>query len=503
MDTSNATHDLIKYAEAIKANERNYRAWLGMARCLQKMGRTDEALKPILCALVFADQDDDPYKKGLHFLAENKSLLHKTGAVLVELLGDISHARVIILKLSQYANEHRNYDRDIAIRLMRLAWELDRSNRLMRSMLVKALLTEFRYAPIIEILGNTAHSDLSTDEARILSAARACTEAAANVERLNAISLDRNLDLESRAQALRRSVVTWRLNSKAAEMINYRQSRYMDYPMYLHLETLARCNAACSFCPYPGLERKGERMPDELVYKILGDLRAIPKDLPFKIAPFKVSDPFLEKRLFDIIDYAAGHLPSASIVLITNGAAMTDRSLERLLACKNIERVSISLNDHRPDHYEGLMKIPFSRTIERMRALHALVERGECKFEVLVTRVIDGSAADILFREWVRAEFPRFQVGLAPRNDWIGQMDLETSADAVPDVGCNRWFMMSITATGKVALCCMDGEEKYVVGDASQQHILDIYNLPSYRVMRETLDSRKAAAPPCNGCTYA
>jgi len=42
------------------------------------------------------------------------------------------------------------------------------------------------------------------------------------------------------------------------------------------VETIALCNAACSFCPYATLERKGTRMSDALVEKIIDDLTGIP-----------------------------------------------------------------------------------------------------------------------------------------------------------------------------------------------------------------------------------
>jgi MoaA/NifB/PqqE/SkfB family radical SAM enzyme len=54
---------------------------------------------------------------------------------------------------------------------------------------------------------------------------------------------------------------------------------YMDFPAVLGIETLALCNAACSFCPYPTLNRKGEAMPDRLIAKILNDIEDV-KDRP-------------------------------------------------------------------------------------------------------------------------------------------------------------------------------------------------------------------------------
>jgi len=55
-------------------------------------------------------------------------------------------------------------------------------------------------------------------------------------------------------------------------------------------------------------------------------------------------------------------------------------------------------------------------------------------------------------------------------------------------------------ASGKVALCCMDGEGKHVIGDVRTQSVLEIYNSPGYRKMRQFTFSRKAAAAPCDTC---
>jgi hypothetical protein len=57
-------------------------------------------------------------------------------------------------------------------------------------------------------------------------------------------------------------------------------------------------------------------------------------------------------------------------------------------------------------------------------------------------------------------------------------------------------------ASGKVALCCMDGEGKHVVGDVNEQSVLDVYNSHDYKKMRQFSFSRLAAASPCDTCIY-
>ncbi|MGY2880906.1 sulfatase maturation enzyme AslB (radical SAM superfamily) [Thermostichus sp. OS-CIW-33] len=72
-----------------------------------------------------------------------------------------------------------------------------------------------------------------------------------------------------------------------------RESSYIDFPAHVHLETMARCNAACNFCPYSSLERKGAKMDDSLIEKIVNDLKDIPRLHRFQLSPFKVNEPLL------------------------------------------------------------------------------------------------------------------------------------------------------------------------------------------------------------------
>jgi sulfatase maturation enzyme AslB (radical SAM superfamily) len=128
-------------------------------------------------------------------------------------------------------------------------------------------------------------------------------------------------------------------------------SPYLDWPALVHMETIAICNAACGFCPYPGLERKGVKMSDALIEKIIGDLTAIPKNVRFQLAPYKVSDPFLEARLFDILELVNEKLPNAAISIISNCSPLTQRKIVQLAAIKNLAYLGVSLNYDNAEEY--------------------------------------------------------------------------------------------------------------------------------------------------------
>lgn len=288
--------------------------------------------------------------------------------------------------------------------------------------------------------------------------------------------------------------ITW----KATEL----RERYLDYPCMVHLETLAVCNAACDFCPYPGLERQGTKMPDSLIEKVIGDLAAIPPDLPFLFAPYKLSDPFLEPRLFDIIDLATARLPGVIVTLITNGSALTESKIEQLKRVKSIGYLNVSLNADNAEEYERVMQLPFARTLARLDVLHRKKAAGELPFPIRLTRVSSSKDADLGFIEWNHDRYPAFKVDILPRNDWLGEVVTPGSLSQVPDAPCHRWFDLSITATGIVAMCCMDGEARYPKGDITHENALDVYNLPRLRELRKSLISRRAAGSPCSRCTY-
>jgi hypothetical protein len=281
-------------------------------------------------------------------------------------------------------------------------------------------------------------------------------------------------------------------------LVALKRSRYIDYPLFVSLETQTLCNAKCSFCPYPDLERLGTKMPDELIDKVINDLQAIPQDVQFRFAPFKVSDPFTDPRIFRIIEKINTRLPNAFIDLYTNGASLTPAKLETLRHIKNFQYLNISLNEHRGEEYERIMGLKFEHTLARLDHVHDRLKKGDLPFPVVISKVCDYKH-DEDFRRWVGDRFPNFQIHTHRRSDWIGQV--EVSSQAVPNIGCAMWFSLSITSTGSVAYCCMDGVGEFPIGDVSKQNTLDVYNTPEFRKVRENYMSRIGGAP-CGQCTF-
>lgn len=276
------------------------------------------------------------------------------------------------------------------------------------------------------------------------------------------------------------------------------RARYLRQPHEVSLETLAQCNAACSFCPYPTLERKGVELHTDVVLSLLKQMTSWRE--PFFLAPFKVNEPLLDSRLEYFCDFVERHVPMARLRLFTNGSPLVAGAVEWIGRLKRVEHLWISLNETDPEKYYRLMQMPFARTQRRLDELHERALNCQFPHNVIVSAVADDDPAHAQrFMEYVITRWPLFHPFVIKRDGWLGYVD--PANPAVPQAPCGRWFELSIMSTGKVALCCMDGTGEFSIGDVSTHSLLEIYNQPGLLARRESASDRKGIAP-CERCTY-
>jgi Radical SAM superfamily/Iron-sulfur cluster-binding domain len=287
---------------------------------------------------------------------------------------------------------------------------------------------------------------------------------------------------------------------KSMSSIDYKPflDLYRDQPKEVSLETLARCNAACTFCPYPSLTRIGEKMPDEMISKLIAEMATW--EVPFTFAPFKVNEMFLDVRMQDICETFSKEAPSGTLRLFTNGSPLTRKNLEWVANLPRVEHLWISLNEWRAKEYQELMGIPFDRTAKNLDLLHDLVAERQFQHPVVLSKV----GQDVDFQYYCRSRWPMFKLNIIKKDGWLGFTDPDDST--VPDSPCIRWFELSIMADGLVSTCCMhDGQDKtYNIGDLNKQTMLEVYNSDHWRKPRESLLNRRTldSSYPCSRCSY-
>ena len=278
-----------------------------------------------------------------------------------------------------------------------------------------------------------------------------------------------------------------------------RNGLYLDFPFTISLETLSLCNAACDFCPYPTLERKGESLPDALIEKILNDMADVKERPPFRVNLSRVNEPFLDRRVLEIASEIDRRFPEAEHLFFSNGTPLDEKKLLALSALRRVAFLNLSVNDHRPEQYEKTMQLRFKTILARLDLIHGMKSSGVLRFPVLLSRVGDGTPADADFLEWVSRSYPLFVGSITARGDWMGAVP--GNLGGVPDVGCTQWFKLHLLANGRSAFCCIDSDGSHGQGDAASQHVIhEIYNHPSRRILRVQQFSRLDVAV-CRPCT--
>lgn len=110
------------------------------------------------------------------------------------------------------------------------------------------------------------------------------------------------------------------LYNKLNKFVTYGHS---DVFTALDIETNSRCNLKCTYCPVSRYNRGDNYMPEELFKKIIDDVAAFPFTYKGRISPHFYGDPLLDKRLPELMAYTRQKLPKASIIIHTNGVALT------------------------------------------------------------------------------------------------------------------------------------------------------------------------------------
>lgn len=277
---------------------------------------------------------------------------------------------------------------------------------------------------------------------------------------------------------------------------------YMDYPSEISIETTGKCNSKCKFCPHDELVRKNVYMQDELFMKIINDLKEIPNHIRYNISPFKVNEPLMDPNFFKRVEMINRELPNVGVRFFSNFNMANEDTVKKIGKIKNLSSIYISVNSLDVDEYKDVMSLSLNKTIKNIKILLEYNKKYKYVDKISLGRVGDGTfrdrrfidSASELFKEWNS----EFEIQVLKRVEWIDH--IENRDDKPIELPCNRWFELSITCTGAVSLCCMDGKCQFSIGDVNNQSVLEVYNDYKYKQLRLKCPKRKYFYP-CKVCS--
>jgi molybdenum cofactor biosynthesis enzyme MoaA len=276
---------------------------------------------------------------------------------------------------------------------------------------------------------------------------------------------------------------------------SYRTSDHGEYPRLVAVETTSRCNAECPFCPYNVRSREKTHMDQALFEKVIADCGEFP--LP-AIEPFLNGEPFVDPKIMDRLELIRSRLPDTKLRVYSNGYALSPKRADELCGM-GIDHLYISLNTLNPDKYKAIMGFKLERTLENVKYLTDPARRNKVarKITLRMTRMDDTTLPE-------QEQFKKFCDDHGVRCFIVGLFNYKGDVHSplpVPTYACEHITRLDVLSSGKVALCCMDQEGSYPLGDVTKQSVLEVFRGEAsrrYQDMHRT--GRRAEIEPCGTC---
>ncbi|MCC7253996.1 radical SAM protein [Hyphomicrobium sp.] len=286
-------------------------------------------------------------------------------------------------------------------------------------------------------------------------------------------------------------------------------------PFIVFVDPASSCNFKCSFCPTGHRAMIAETgryqgaMKFEIFQKVIDDLGAF--DKPLKVLRlYKDGEPFLNKRLADMIAYAKQSGFCDYIDTTTNGTFITPERMGPVIEA-GLDKINISVDGMTQEQYLRFtgFKFDFDKLVENVKWLYE--NKGDLEISIkipgeLITdaqrqEFLDtfGDHCDRIFIENFAPCWPEFDIekhtGVKIQTG-IYQQEIGTT-DTCPYI----FYSYSVNADGLVSSCFLDWGRKLIVGDVRQQSMEEIWNSDKMNALRlQHLEGRRCENGTCSNC---
>ena len=295
--------------------------------------------------------------------------------------------------------------------------------------------------------------------------------------------------------------------------IRARLEELRPLPRGLHIEGTNICNARCVFCAYPQMERRKQTMSMDDFRRVVGEYVAMGGH-HVSLTPI-VGDPFVDKHMFERLDFLMSLEGVKGVSFYTNAILMTAEKCERLMAYASKLHVHVSWGGFDAETWNTIMGVTkFEEARDAVLAFLAIKERTHTPIRfTLALRCPDSNCHGELF-EQIDAYRKRGLVEIAGMTDydsWAGMI----APDALEKVGlsprvmpykrgaCELLFTKPVVlADGRVNACaCRDVEAELIVGDVREQPLQKIW---AGAAITELIERHERGDYPdvCKRCTY-
>ncbi len=284
-------------------------------------------------------------------------------------------------------------------------------------------------------------------------------------------------------------------------------------PRGLHVEGTNTCNAECVFCAYPQMERKKQVMTQELFERVVSDYLAMGGH-HVSLTPI-VGDPFVDRFLFERLDFLMALEAVRGISFYTNAILMDADKCERLMAYASKLHVHVSWGGFDERTWNTIMGVKkFDRARDGVLAFLAVKERTGSKIPFTLALRCPWPKEKNELQLRLEDAQRRGLMEIAPMEDydsWAGKITPEAlgAVGLRPRVmpykrgACELLFTKPVVlADGRVNACaCRDVEAELIVGNVNSEPLSKVWAGDGISQLIERHE-RGDYPDVCKRCTY-
>jgi len=273
-----------------------------------------------------------------------------------------------------------------------------------------------------------------------------------------------------------------------------------DGPVKVIIENTNACNAHCTFCVHDKLTRKIGFMDFALFSKIVDECA----DLKVKeVAIYRLGEPLLDSGFSEKVAYAKK--AGIEIVSTNTNASLLDEEVALKILNSGLDIVYISLDANSKEVYErirkGLDYDVVEKNIKRFIELKNSVSKETPEIILNFCRTDENKDQ---VKDFVRKWSKHGQIWISNTHDWSGKAEVKAKNSLARRIDPCRllWTELVVSWDGKVPLCCIDYDDKMVMGDLKNESIREVWSGERLKKNRKIhVDGDFNKLPLCKSCT--
>lgn len=274
------------------------------------------------------------------------------------------------------------------------------------------------------------------------------------------------------------------------------------WPVRLWVELTSHCNYRCVMCPNKDLNKTDKGYMDMALYKKIVDEAA---PFVFDINLAHRGESLLHPQIIEAITYAKKN--GLYTRLHTNGSLLSE-DISRQVVQVGLDRLSFSFDGYEKQTYEKIrIGGDFDKTVSNIVRFLEIKKEVRSKKPITAIEVISFNEPDKQASQEAKNTFnkrfenlPLDSIVMKELHNWAGQIDKGRRGKKYT-ICPFPWNALIIYWDGSVLPCTQDFFGGFIVGDANESSLKDIWNGKEMRFIREKLATQNIGElKTCSEC---